>query len=129
MLKKSINYFKHILIHLISFIINYLIFCALILLFNHNVYIVQIINLIAWAISMLFIYYVDKFFFPNLINENNSKELYQFILIRVLGLILEAIILFILVSVLSKDYHLVKLVSLMIMFILNNFYVKRVKFK
>ena len=90
------NYLKYILIHLLSFIINYLIFITLISITkNSDAIMIQIINLIAWIVSMLFIFYIDKKYVPELINENNSTELFKFILIRILSFIIEAIILFI----------------------------------
>ena len=128
MVKKYTNYFKHILVYLISFVINYMIFVFLMNFINDNIYGIQIVNLISWIISMLFIFIVDKIFLPELVNENNSKELFQFILIRVLSLIIESIILFAFISVLSFDYLSVKLISLILLFFFNHFYVSRIKF-
>lgn len=129
MVKKFTSYFKYMVIHLISFVLNYLIF---ILLMNYikgdNVIFIQIINFIAWIISMLFIFFVDKLFVPDLVNEHNSNELYKFILVRILSLIIEVLILFIFVSVLQNNLVLVKLISLITLFIFNNFYVSHIKF-
>ena len=77
---------------------------------------------------MLFIYFIDKLVVPDLVNENNSKELYQFILIRILSLIIEAMILYIFVMVFRMDAIKVKFISLIMLFIFNHFYVSRVKF-
>lgn len=129
MVKKCANYLKHMLIHLISFIINYLIFIFFMMFVKENSVVgIQIVNLISWTISMLFIFFVDKIFVPDLVNENNSKELHKFILIRLLSLIIEVMILFIFVSVIRIDYHKVKLVSLVLLFFFNHFYVSRIKF-
>lgn len=128
MVKKYTNYFKHILVYLISFVINYMIFVFLMNFIKDNIYGIQIVNLISWIISMLFIFFIDKIFIPELVNENNSKELYQFILIRVLSLIIESIILFAFISVLSFNYLSVKLISLILLFFFNHFYVSRIKF-
>ena len=129
MIKKCTNYLKHIVIYFISFVINYLIFISLMsfIKFNNAVGI-QIANLIAWIISMLFIFYVDKKFVPDLVNENNSNELFQFILIRILSLIIEIIILYIFVSIIGTNYLITKIVSLVLLFFFNHFYVRRVKF-
>lgn len=129
MVKKYTNYLKHMLIHLTSFVINYLIFILFMIFVKDSSAVgLQIINLISWIISMLFIFYIDKMFVPDLVNENNSNELFKFILIRILSLIIEVIILFIFVSVLQADYHMVKLVSLVLLFFFNYFYVNHVKF-
>jgi len=129
MVKKCTNYLKHIFIYLISFVLNYLIFIFCMMFVKGDGLIgIQISNLIAWLISMLFIFIVDKIFVPDLVNENNSKELYKFILIRILSLIIEVMVLFIFASVLSFDYYIVKLISLILLFIFNHFYVSRVKF-
>ena len=129
MVKKCANYLTHMLIHLISFVINYLIFIFFMMFVKENSVVgIQIVNLISWTISMLFIFFVDKLFVPDLVNENNSKELHKFILIRLLSLIIEVMILFIFVSVIRIDYHKVKLISLALLFFFNHFYVSRVKF-
>lgn len=129
MIKKFTNYLKHIFIHLSSFIINYLVFIVLIMFTNkNNVFSIQIVNLISWIMSMLFLFFMDKLFVPDLVNENNSSELFKFVLIRILSLIIEVLILFIFVSVLRFDYNIVKLVSLILLFVLNHFYVTRIQF-
>lgn len=129
MVKRCTNYLKHMLIHLTSFVINYLLFILLMSFFNKsNVISIQIINLIVWIISMLFIFFVDKLLVPDLLNEHNSRELSNFILIRVLSLIIEVLILFIFVSVFMIDYYIIKLISLVLLFIFNHFYVSRIKF-
>ena len=125
MLKK---YLKYVLIHLLSFIINYLIFIILMFIMKtNNAVTVQIINLIAWIISMLFVFYIDKKYVPDLINENNSSELFKFILIRILSFMIEAIILFIFISIFKSNYYMIKLISLSILFIFNNFYVRKIQ--
>lgn len=129
MVKKCANYLKHMLIYLISFIINYLIFIFFMMFVKESSVVgIQIVNLISWTISMLFIFFVDKLFVPDLVNENNSKELHKFILIRLLSLIIEVMILFIFVSIIRIECYKVKLVSLALFFFFNHFYVSRIKF-
>lgn len=129
MVKKIANYFKYMIIHLISFVLNYLIFILLMnLIKGDNIISIQIINLIAWIVSMFFIFFVDKLFVPDLVNEHNSNELYKFILVRILSLIIEVLILFIFVSVLQNDLYIVKLISLITLFFFNSFYVSHIKF-
>lgn len=129
MIKKCSNYLKHILINFISFVLNYLIFILLMFLINKNNPVgIQIINLISWIVSMLFIFYIDKKYVPDLVNENNSSELFKFILIRILSLMIEVIILFIFVSILGANYYTTKLISLVVLFLFNSFYVRRIKF-
>lgn len=129
MVMKCANYLKHMLIHLISFVINYLIFIFFMMFVKVNSVVgIQVVNLISWIISMLFIFFVDKLFVPDLVNENNSKELHKFILIRLLSLMIEVMILFIFVSVIRFDCHIVKLISLALLFFFNHFYVSHIKF-
>lgn len=124
------NYLKHLIIYLMSFMINYLIFIVLMLFISYKNYIgIQIINVIAWIISMLFIFYVDQKYVPDLVDENNSKELFKFILVRLLSLIIESIIIFVFIDIFQCNYYLIKLFSLVSLFILNSFYVKNIKFK
>lgn len=129
-LKAVKNYLKHLIIYLMSFMINYLIFIVLMLFISYKNYIgIQIINVIAWLISMLFIFYVDQKYVPDLVDENNSKELFKFILVRLLSLIIESIIIFVFIDIFQCNYYLIKLFSLVSLFILNSFYVKNIKFK
>ena len=96
--------FKHFIIYLISFGINYLIFIFFMLFINsNNVVGINIVNLISWIISMLFIFYIDKKYVPDLVDENNSSELFKFILIRIFSLIIEVMILYIFVIILKND--------------------------
>lgn len=130
MKKVVMDKFKHFIIYLISFGLNYLIFIMLMIFFNKdNIIAINIVNLIAWIVSMLFIFYVDKKYVPDLVDENNSKELFRFILIRVLSLVIEIMIIYIFIIILKNDYYLVKLLSLILLFIFNEFYVKNFKFK
>lgn len=124
------NYLKHLIIYLMSFMINYLIFIVLMLFISYKNYIgIQIINVIAWIISMLFVFYIDQKYVPDLVDENNSKELFKFILVRLLSLIIESIIIFVFIDIFQCNYYLIKLFSLVSLFILNSFYVKNIKFK
>lgn len=96
---------------------------------KNNIIGINIINLIAWIVSMLFIFYIDKRFVPDLVDENNSSELIKFILIRVFSLIVESLIIFIFIIILNINYYLIKLISLILLFILNEFYTKNFKYK
>ena len=121
---------KHLVIHLISFLINYLIFIFLMIFVNKNNGVgINIVNLIAWIISMLFIFYIDNKYVPDLVDENNSSELFKFILIRIFSLIIEALIIYIFIIILKNNYYLVKIISLLLLFIFNEFYVRHIKFK
>jgi len=121
---------KHLIIYLMSFLINYLIFIFLMLFVSkNNVIGINIVNLIAWIISMLFIFYIDKKYVPDLVDENNSSELVKFILVRVLSLIIETLIIYIFIIILKNNYYLVKLISLILLFGLNEFYVRNFKYK
>lgn len=122
--------FKHLIIYLISFLINYFIFLFLTLFVkNNNAIGINIVNLIAWIVSMLFIFFVDKKYVPDLVDENNSSELFKFILIRIFSLIIESLIIYIFIIILKNNYYLVKLISLLLLFCFNEFYVKNIKFK
>ena len=122
--------FKHFIIYLISFVINYLIFIlGMFFISDNSVIGINIVNLITWIISMLFIFYIDKKYVPDLVNENNSSELFKFILIRIFSLIIEVMILYVFVIMLQKNYYLIKLISLILLFVFNEFYVKNIKFK
>ena len=130
MIKVVKNQIKHFIIYLISFCINYLIFIiGMFFISKNNAIGINIINLLAWIVSMLFIFYIDKKYVPDLVDENNSSELFKFILIRIFSLIIEAVIIYIFIIILNNNYYLVKLISLVLLFIFNDFYVRHIKFK
>ena len=76
-----------------------------------------------------FYIFVDKIFVPDLVDENNSSELFKFILIRILSLIIESLIIYIFIIILRNNYYLIKFMSLVLLFILNEFYVRHIQFK
>lgn len=130
MVKIVKNNFKHFIIYLTSFCINYLIFILFMFFINKNNAVgINIVNLIAWIVSMLFIFYIDKKYVPDLVDEDNRTELFEFILIRIFSFIIESVIVYIFIIILKNNYYLVKLISLILLFIFNNFYVKHIKFK
>lgn len=130
MVKVVKDKFKHLIIYGISFFLNYLIFIFFMLFINENNGIgINMVNLVAWTVSMLFIFYIDKKYVPNLVDENNSSELFKFILIRIFSLIIESLIIYIFIIILKNNYYLVKLISLLLLFVFNEFYVRNIKFK
>ena len=67
--------FKHLIIYLISFAINYMIFIFLMLFVSENSAVgINIVNLIAWIVSMVFIFFVDKKYVPDLVDENKDID-------------------------------------------------------
>ena len=113
----------------ISFIINYSIFISLMLFSKESIIGINLVNLISWIVSMLFIFYIDKRFVPDLVDENNSSELFKFILIRILSFIIESLIIYIFIIMLNMNYYIIKLISLVLLFLLNEFYVRHIQFK
>ena len=128
-MKKVKDKFIHLVIYLISFIINYSIFIFLMLFSKESIIGINLVNLISWIVSMLFIFYIDKRFVPDLVDENNSSELFKFILIRILSFIIESLIIYIFIIMLNMNYYIIKLISLVLLFLLNEFYVRHIQFK
>ena len=128
-MKKVKDKFIHLVIYLISFIINYSIFISLMLFSKESIIGINLVNLISWIVSMLFIFYIDKRFVPDLVDENNSSELFKFILIRILSFIIESLIIYIFIIMLNMNYYIIKLISLVLLFLLNEFYVRHIQFK
>ncbi len=128
-MKKVKDKFIHLIIYLISFIINYSIFISLMLFSKESIIGINLVNLISWIVSMLFIFYIDKKFVPDLVDENNSSELFKFILIRILSFIIESLIIYIFIIMLNMNYYIIKLISLVLLFLLNEFYVRHIQFK
>lgn len=124
-----------------SEIIFYLIFGVLTTVINFVTYILatRVINfdivlstIIAWVISVLFAYVTNKLYVFNSKQENNAKllkEFISFILARVFTGILDVAIMYIFVDVLEFNDIIMKILSNIIVIILNYILSKIVIFK
>jgi len=114
-------------------IINYLIFGVLTTVISLLVYYtltntilnpnndleLQISNIISWIISVLFAYITNKLYVFETKEKNILKEIIKFFSSRILTLILDILLMYILVSILKFNDQIIKLLVTIIVIVLN----------
>ena len=110
-------------------LVNILFYELLVGLFNIN-YLIS--NVIAWIISVIFAYIVNKkyvFESKTQTKKDGLKELFSFSLARVFSLGIDMIIMYVGVSILLINDTIIKIVSNVIVIIVNYFFSKFIIFK
>jgi putative flippase GtrA len=124
-------------------IITYIIFGALTTLINLIVYyiltntildpkndlLMQLANTIAWIISVLFAYITNKLYVFNSKSKKILKEILSFISSRIITLLIEIFLMYILVTLLKQNDQIIKLLVTIIVIILNYILSKILVFK
>lgn len=114
-------------------IINYLIFGVLTTFINLLVYYIltntildpkinielQIANIIAWIVAVLFAYITNKLYVFNTKEKKVTKEIINFFTSRIITLILEILFMYIFVSILKLNDQIIKLLVTIIIVIIN----------
>lgn len=125
MIKELYNKYKEIINYLIfgalTTLINLLTYYILIItIFNPNNKIeLQITNIIAWIISVTFAYITNKLFVFNSKEQNIKKEVIKFYSSRISTLLVEIILMYIFVSTLKYNDKIIKIITNIIIIILN----------
>lgn len=88
-----------------------------------------IANIISWIISVLFAYITNRYFVFQKKDNINLKELFSFISSRIFTGILDLIFMFISVSILCLNDFLMKIISNIIVIIINYILSKTLIFK
>ena len=124
-------------------IINYLIFGFLttavslityyaltLTVLNPNISIqLQIANIISWCMGVLFAYFTNRSFVFNSKSKNKFKEFVTFVCARLSTLLLDMAIMFIFVSVLGGNDKIFKLISQVLVIVINYILSKLIIFK
>jgi putative flippase GtrA len=99
-------------------------------LLNANIAIeLQIANIISWSISVLFAYITNRIFVFKSKNKNYLKEIFNFFTSRLITLLMDMLIMFILVTELSISDTISKLISQVVVIIANYIFSKIFVFK
>lgn len=89
-------------------------------IFNPNVSIeLQITNIISWIASVTFAYFTNRKYVFKQKNKMNLKEAFDFYLSRVSTLVLDMLLMYILVTKLSFNDKIIKLIVQIVVIILN----------
>ena len=89
----------------------------------------QIANIISWIAGVIFAYITNRKFVFESKNNNKIKEVSNFVLARVLTLVLDMLIMFIFVTWLGFSDKIFKLVSQVVVIVLNYVFSKLFVFK
>ena len=122
---------KYTIFGILTTIVNLLTYYLLVLtILNPNIPIqLQIANIIAWIISVTFAYITNKIYVFNNKNKNIIKEIIKFYSSRLITLFLDMFLMFILVTKLSFNDKIMKIIIAILIIILNYILSKIIVFK
>lgn len=92
-------------------------------------YMLQIANFISWVVGVLFAYFSNRKYVFNSETKNRVKEFITFTGSRITTLILDMLIMYIFVSVLKGNDKIFKLISQVLVIVLNYILSKFIVFK
>lgn len=129
LIKKYEELIKYLVIGVLTTVINYIIFAILVKCANIDMH---VSNIIAWLVSVVFAYFTNKLF----VFESKSfklkvieKEVLSFGAARIFSLVLEEVILYVFVNLLNMNELIIKLISNVIVIIVNYILSKFIIFK
>ena len=94
-----------------------------------NAIYLQISNIIAWLASVTFAYFTNRKFVFKVQNKSNIREGINFYLTRISTLLIDMLIMYIFVSLLKFDNRIMKLITQIVIIILNYVLSKFIVFK
>ena len=94
-----------------------------------NAIYLQIANIIAWLVSVTFAYFTNRRFVFKVQNKSNIHEGINFYLSRISTLLIDMLIMYIFVSLLKFDNRIMKLITQIVIIILNYVLSKFIVFK
>ena len=129
LVKKHEELIKYLIIGVLTTVINYIIFAILVKAANIDIH---ASNIVAWLVSVIFAYFTNKLF----VFESKSfklkviaKEVLSFGAARILSLLLEELVLYIFVNILSMNELVIKLIANVIVIAINYILSKFIIFK
>ena len=116
----------YLIVGFITTIVNLLVYFVATNLFldPSNALELQIANVLAWIIAVLFAYFANRKFVFKSNNKNKLNEAFKFYLGRVSTLLLEMLLMFLMVSIMSINDKISKLV-VQILVIISNYIISR----
>lgn len=84
-----------------------------------DVYELQLANIISWVISVLFAYFTNRSFVFKVKDTHILSEFFKFVMSRIFTLLVDMAIMFVFVSLLHLDDKIIKLVTQVIVIVLN----------
>lgn len=117
-IKENYEIFSYLFFGVLTTLVNYVTYILSTRLFSIDV---EVSTIIAWVISVIFAYITNKLFvFKSKTNKKGLlKEISSFTLARIFSLILDVLIMFIFVSILHFNDLIIKILSNVIVVIVN----------
>lgn len=132
-IKKIYLKYKEIILYLIFGILSTLINILVFLIFNNVFNINYIIsNIFAWIFAVLFAFLTNKFFVFESTNDNKKddiKETFSFFLARIFSLGVDMLFMYVTIDIFSWNSSISKILSNIIVIIINYFFSKFLIFK
>ncbi len=135
MIKNLYDKYREIIIYLIVGVLTTIVslfsyyICVNTILDPNNGIELQIANIISWSLAVLFAYFANRTFVFKSKTNNKLKEASSFVLSRVLTLLIDMTIMFLLVTCLKQNDKIAKLVVQVVVTILNYLFSKLFVFK
>lgn len=123
--------FDYLVVGVMTTVISLAVYYACIWTFAdpNNGFLLQTANIISWIISVTFAYVMSRHFVFHSQNQDILNEIFQFFLSRIASLLLDMGIMFLLVTVLKQNANIAKLVSQIVVIIVNYVLAKFMVFK
>ncbi len=119
--KKYGEILRYVIVGGLTTVISMILFYGLVwtILDGNNAFQLQIANIISWAGAVAFAYVTNRIFVFQSKETKIFKELSAFVLSRVLTLLLDMGVMFLLATIMRLDYNLSKLLSMILVMIGN----------
>ena len=126
--------YKEIILYLIfgvlTTVISLLTYYVLVytILNPNNAFELQLANIISWVVSVLFAYVTNRKYVFESKNKNKKKEISKFFLSRIITLLMDMLIMFIGVTILKGNDKIIKIISQVVVIVLNYLFSKLMVF-
>lgn len=113
--------FDYLIVGVLTTVISLAIYYLCIWTFANpnNAFLLQVANILSWIASVLFAYIMSRKFVFHSANTNILSEMIQFFLSRLASLLLDMGIMFVLVTLMKQNANIAKLVSQVVVIIVN----------
>ena len=134
-MKKMIIKYKEIILYLIFGVlttlvslVSYYLLTATILDPDNALYL-QIANILSWICAVAFAYFTNRKYVFESKNKNKTKEALKFVSSRIITLLLDMLIMGVFVSIIGVDDKIMKIISQIVIIVLNYVFSKIFVFK
>lgn len=125
--EEIINY---LIVGFLTVVITYVSYSFCALFFDPgNAFLLQVDNILSWIIAVIFAYFCNRKYVFKSKNRNKKKEFISFISSRLLTLLLDMFVMFFLVTILLINDSISKMVSQVLVIIVNYVLSKVIVFK